>query len=264
MAKLLLLVASALVINGAFAGRIIGGNPADQGQFPSIAYLMKQEISGGRTFFCAGSLIDDNWVLTAAHCLKGHTVGNTRIRTGELDSFVVTPYEQMVSVSRFIPHPLYSETQNLNDIALIELATPIQSIDDVVKPIVLPFNVTEYYPGEDCAVAGWGSIAEGGATQHQLRFTYIPLVSQNDCEVAYPGLISSSMICAGYPQGGTDACAGDSGGPLSCGDVQNQLDGIVSWGIGCGRPGYPGVYTKVAPFVDWIVSNVGLENLQKP
>ncbi|XP_033647661.1 plasma kallikrein-like [Asterias rubens] len=116
------------------------------------------------------------------------------------------------------------------------------------------FDVTS-----ECFIVGFGAIKEDGNTADVLQEAMVPLVEIRDCIKAYPRDISYNMICAGYMKGGIDACQGDSGGPLVCSRRDESanverwyLTGITSWGNGCARPNYPGVYTKVARYGDWL------------
>merc|ERR1712228_937949 len=106
-------------------------------------------------------------------------------------------------------------------------------------------------------VSGWGTTTEGGSTPSSLMDVTVPIVSDQECRDAYgQNDVDDSMICAGLPEGGKDSCQGDSGGPLACSDTgSTYLAGIVSWGYGCARPSYPGVYCDVASFDDWIETN---------
>ncbi|XP_060042405.1 plasma kallikrein [Erinaceus europaeus] len=107
----------------------------------------------------------------------------------------------------------------------------------------------------NCWVTGWGFTKEKGEIQNTLQKTNIPLVANDECQKSYRDYeITKQMICAGYKEGGKDACKGDSGGPLVCKHNRMwNLVGITSWGEGCGRKKQPGVYTKVAEYVDWIL-----------
>ena len=155
--------------------------------------------------------------------------------------------EQVQKVVKIIQHEDYNSFTISNDIALLKLQFPL-AMDNYVQPIVLPAQ--EQDTTGDCVVSGWGTTAEGGSSPSYLMKVTVPVVSDAKCRDAYD--IDDSNICAGYDEGGKDACQGDSGGPLYCSGYQA---GIVSWGYGCGRPEYPGVYTEVSYFVDWINSN---------
>lgn len=111
-------------------------------------------------------------------------------------------------------------------------------------------------PGSLTKVTGWGLTKENGSMSDKLIAVEVPIVSQEDCRSVYgQSAITSRMICAGLPEGGKDACQFDSGGPMR---YANQLVGIVSWGYGCARPGFPGVYTKIAEVRKFIDKNTVL------
>jgi hypothetical protein len=132
---------------------------------------------------------------------------------------------------------------NGKDWALIRLSTP------VTLP-TLPIAQTTAYNSGTFTVAGWGAAVEGGSQQRYLLKATVPFVNDTQCRTSYPSLIPAEEICAGYPQGGVDTCQGDSGGPMFRRDAGNNWIqvGIVSWGVGCARPNYPGVYTEVSTF----------------
>ncbi|KAJ4432547.1 hypothetical protein ANN_21170 [Periplaneta americana] len=121
----------------------------------------------------------------------------------------------------------------------------------------IPLETGSVSAGTSAVVSGWGTTSEGGSASTTLRQVAVPIVSDSSCNSAYSsyGGITARMICAGYTSGGKDACQGDSGGPLV---ANGKLIGIVSWGAGCARPNYPGVYTKVSALRSWISSNTGV------
>ncbi|XP_054022769.1 serine protease 56 isoform X2 [Dryobates pubescens] len=141
------------------------------------------------------------------------------------------------------------------DLALLELALPL-ALSPTVSPVCLPNGPTEPSPGTTCYIAGWGSLYEEGPAANVVMEARVPLLSQETCRGALGrDLLTSTMFCAGYLSGGIDSCQGDSGGPLACQDPSSHrfvLYGITSWGDGCGERGKPGVYTRVAAFVDWL------------
>ena len=148
-----------------------------------------------------------------------------------------------------IKHESYDFIQVSNDIALLKLERPL-TMNEYVKAVNLPIQEEE--TTGNCIVSGWGKLREGISTASAkiLQKVTVPVVSDEKCRKSYGHRIIDSMICAG--EGGKDSCQGDSGGPMYCG---NYLGGIVSWGAGCARPGFPGVYTQVSYFVDWIYKN---------
>merc|ERR1711989_70494 len=124
-----------------------------------------------------------------------------------------------------------------------------------IQPIPLPAPMQDTAAGSMVTVTGWGTTSEGAlGLPNVLHKVDVPVVSDEECNAAYGAAgyaAADSMICAGLPEGGKDSCQGDSGGPFICGEAgSEQSIGIVSWGVGCARPGYPGVYTQTSYFVD--------------
>ncbi|XP_030013115.1 trypsin-2-like isoform X2 [Sphaeramia orbicularis] len=191
--------------------------------------------------YCGGSLINDQWIVSAAHCWQKFIAV-----LGDHHIWVHEGTEQYMSVDAIYWHELYDYKTLDYDIMLMKLAHPV-TVNEYVKPIALPKACPN--PGDMCKVTGWGNIYTDSGEPFQLRCVEVPIVSHKDCDVSYPGQITERMLCAGYPEGGKDACQGDSGGPLVCNGV---LQGIVSWGYGCAQPNYPGVYTKVCALLPWI------------
>lgn len=161
----------------------------------------------------------------------------------------------MVSVKKIIRHENYNPYIIDYDFSLLELTEPLK-LTESVQVVPLPEQDTEVPTGGACSVSGWGNTQAIGEGREQLRVAIVPVVGQSDCEAAYQGFtISPRMICAGYKEGGKDSCQGDSGGPLVYNGV---LNGVVSWGLGCAQPNYPGVYARVAAARDWIRQNSGV------
>ncbi|XP_058389418.1 serine protease 56 [Diceros bicornis minor] len=161
-----------------------------------------------------------------------------------------------VPVNRILPHPKFDPRTFHNDLALVQLWTPV-SPAGAARPVCLPQGPREPPTGTPCAIAGWGALFEDGPEAEAVREARVPLLSADTCRRALgPGLRPSSMLCAGYLAGGIDSCQGDSGGPLTCSETgprpREVLYGVTSWGDGCGEPGKPGVYTRVAVFKDWL------------
>ena len=171
-----------------------------------------------------------------------------QIVAGDNDLSIEEGTEQAADVVRIILHEDYESTTTSNDISLLKLGSSL-SFDSYVDAIPIP-SQGQSFTGI-ALVSGWGTLTEGGETPTVLQKVEVPIVSDADCRDAY-GVdeVLDSMICAG--EAGHDSCQGDSGGPMVCG---GSLCGIVSWGYGCARPNYPGVYTEVSYFVDWINAN---------
>ncbi|TLQ46601.1 S1 family peptidase [Streptomyces marianii] len=221
----------------AAAPPVVGGTRAAQGEFPFMVRL---------SMGCGGSLLTQQIVLTAAHCV-GSSGNNTSITAtaGVVDLRSSSAIK--VRSTKVLRAPGYNG--NGKDWALIKLAQPIN----------LPtLNIAESaaYDNGTFTVAGWGAAREGGPQQRYLLKAQVPFVSDASCRQSYPSLIADEEICAGFTQGGIDTCQGDSGGPMFRRDNAGAWIqvGIVSWGQGCARPDYPGVYTEVSTFASAIKS----------
>uniref|UniRef100_A0A8C5N5L0 Peptidase S1 domain-containing protein n=1 Tax=Gouania willdenowi TaxID=441366 RepID=A0A8C5N5L0_GOUWI len=234
--------------------RIIGGSPAPRGSWP---WLVNLQLDGG--LMCGGVLVDSSWVVTAAHCFAGiRSESYWTAVVGEFDITKTDPDEQVLKVNRILSHPKFNPKTFNNDIALVELTSPVVLSEHVI-PVCLP-SATEPPTGSPCLVAGWGSLYEDGPSADVVMEAKVPLLPQSTCKSALgKDLVTNTMLCAGYLSGGIDSCQGDSGGPLIYKDRLSgrfQLYGITSWGDGCGEKGKPGVYTRVAAFSDWIQAEI--------
>ena len=204
--------------------------------------------------YCGGSLISSKWVLTAAHCLTNSSGNPYTAEAG--DSVGVGSYNlntmSNYSVRRFIVHPQYNPSTYDNDIGLVELASEVGSVASI------DYDTSHSLAsGTQTKVAGWGTMTEGVSNlPDNLMEALVPIVDFNQCNVAYNGSLTSNMLCAGYFVSTRDSCQGDSGGPLM---VDNTLVGIVSWGNGCAMDGYPGIYTKVQNYANWIKQYVPIQ-----
>lgn len=254
MAKLLILTACALLglTDGASlkstylpslnrAGKIVGGFQIDVIEVPYQVSLQRNS-----RHHCGGSIIDEGWVLTAAHCTENT---DPKIYTVRVGSSEHATGGRLVPVKAIHNHPDYDNEDTVFDFSLLELGEPLE-FDDVVQPI----DLVQEEPADESMslVTGWGHTQSPQESNKVLRAVAVPVVNREECAKAYEkvGPVTESMLCAGYAkEGGKDACQGDSGGPLV---VEGQLAGVVSWGQGCAVPGFPGVYSNVAYVRDWI------------
>ncbi|XP_058984785.1 trypsin eta-like [Musca domestica] len=231
-------------------GRIIGGREVTIAKHPhqvSLRYKSCDEC----TFLhgCGGVIYNANTILTAAHCVHKRevhefiVVAGTDNRSGS-DGIVAL-------VERIVLHENYNPALTENDVALLHLATPIVLNGVNIDAAVLAKQPTKI--GATALVTGWGTTSEGGMNSLKLQEAEVKVIDHEVCNDAYGfGRITEDMLCAGVVGGGRDACQNDSGGPLISNDT---LIGIVSWGTGCARPEYPGVYANVAYFRSWIETN---------
>lgn len=155
-----------------------------------------------------------------------------------------------MQVKKIHQHLSYNPSIIDYDYSVLELEEEIP-FDDTKQPIELPEYEEALEEGIMLDVSGWGNTQNPSESNQILRRASVPKVSHEDCDRAYSsyGGITTRMLCAGFEEGGKDACQGDSGGPLY---TNGTLVGVVSWGFGCAKPNYPGVYSRVAAVVDWV------------
>ena len=168
------------------------------------------------------------------------------------------PTAEDTEVTNFKIHPNYDRSSQKNDIAIITLKRPAR-MDGALAPICLPQR-SRTYEGELGTVTGWGTTTFGGSSSKRLKQVTMPIWTNRECASAFPThTIEPTMLCAGEKQGGKDSCQGDSGGPLMMEGPRRRymIIGVVSWGIKCGQPNSPGVYTRVSEYLDWIAENTG-------
>ncbi|KAJ9590906.1 hypothetical protein L9F63_016063 [Diploptera punctata] len=227
-----------------WSSRVVGGSSASAGEFPYMASLR----SSSNSHFCGGSIISNDYILTAAHCVTGTSASSISVVTG---SNTLNSGGTRHSVSRIVLHSAYSASASWrNDIALLKLASPIV-YSSVQQPIALPSQGETTAAGTAVVASGWGYTSYPSWTlPNNLQKVSLTAVSNSECQAAHSGTIYTTSICA---SGGTGkgVCNGDSGGPLA---ANGKVVGIVSWGRPC-AVGVPDVYTRVSEYLDWISQN---------
>ncbi|XP_011301302.1 proclotting enzyme [Fopius arisanus] len=232
--------------------RIVGGRPADPREWPWMVALIRTDAD----HYCGGVLITDRHVLTAAHCVHGLRKRDVIVRLGEYDfSADNKPRVHDLRIIEIRSHPDFDALNYDNDIAIIKLHRRTV-FNTYIWPICLPptgFSAEN----KSAIVTGWGTQYYGGPASPILLEVAVPVWPQDLCRRTMESRVSQNTLCAGAYQGGQDSCQGDSGGPLlhQLGNGRWINIGIVSWGVRCGEPGYPGIYTRVSSYLDWIFAN---------
>ncbi|XP_072024525.1 ovochymase-like [Amphiura filiformis] len=238
-------------------GKIVGGKISKHGQSPWMAMLWSNAL---RRPACGGILLNQRWVVTAAHCFNDPSVLNMsdtesfEIRLGEQSTTQEDGTEVTIHAKKVIINPNFVERTYDSDIALLKLRQPVP-YTDYISPLCLPNEIQAQAlvrAGQSGFVSGWGDIVDGGTYSRDLKRVRVSIVDYIDCVNAYNAYtVTSNMFCAEAID--RDSCDGDSGGPFAIQDgSQWYLIGLVSWGLGCADPRYPGVYTKVQRFTQWI------------
>ncbi|XP_063800013.1 trypsin-like [Pseudophryne corroboree] len=233
-----------VAVKGQSSNRIIGGYecvPNSQPWQVSLQHFSRH--------VCGGVLIDENWVLTAAHC----QLTNLQIRLGEHNLNSYEEREQFTYADKICPHKGFNSVSYDNDIMLLKIASPA-NLNAYVQTI--PIGCPPPSAGTSCLVSGWGTTTSPEENYPPaLQCVNVETVSDSSCRESYPtDEITESMLCAGVPEGGKDSCQGDSGGPLVC---NSKLYGITSWGnVPCAEANRPGIYTKVCNYLDWIQDTI--------
>ncbi|MCJ8740271.1 hypothetical protein PDJAM_G00057030 [Pangasius djambal] len=227
--------------------RIVNGENAVSGSWPWQVSL--QDTTGFH--FCGGSLINQYWVVTAAHCRV--TPSRHRVILGEYNRASNSEPIQVKNIAKAITHPYYNSQNFNNDITLLKLSSPAQ-LNNRVSPVCLASSSANVAAGTRCVTTGWGKTAFSSSPSI-LQQTALPILSLAQCQQYWGNRIFDSMICAGAS--GVSSCQGDSGGPLVCesSGVWYQV-GIVSWGTSNCNVRAPAVYARVSYLRSWIDQTV--------
>ncbi|XP_058842223.1 ovochymase-2-like [Acipenser ruthenus] len=250
--------------------RIVGGRNSVEGGNPWQVSIKRKTYH-----FCGGSIINDEWVISAAHCFasyKKSQINDLVITVGEYKLHFPDSEEQRFGVVDYFINPKFNVQNPVNfDVALVRLKGKIK-FGTRVQPVCLPDETQVFPAGTMCIGSGWGKTLEGGDVSEILQEVDLPLISPQQCNKVLTTLkiasMDETMVCAGFPEGGRDACQGDSGGPLVCKRDNSlwTLIGVTSWGVGCARKwagytkgfdlGTPGVYAKVSSFLPFILEKI--------
>ncbi|XP_064071521.1 serine protease nudel isoform X2 [Vanessa tameamea] len=243
-------------------GRVVGGKPSQPAAWPWMVALYRDGV-----FHCGGVIINQNWVMSAAHCVNKFWQYYYEVQVGMLRRFSFSPQEQNHRVTHIIVNHNYNQEDMKNDLSLLRVKPGIQ-FSRWVRPICLPSPEVAgadwmWGPpaGTICTAVGWGATVEHGPDPDHMREVEVPIWDK--CK--HQDDLDGKEVCAGLVEGGRDTCQGDSGGPLLCRNPLNTqqwyVAGIVSHGDGCARKGEPGVYTRVSLFVSWIRYHISSKTL---
>ncbi|XP_046613076.1 trypsin-3-like [Neodiprion virginianus] len=224
--------------------RIVGGMDAVMSEAP---YQVSLTLLGSHS--CGGSIISENWVLTAAHCMV-YPRSWYLVRAGSVSS---TSGGSLTTLLLVVNHPNYGSNNwglHVNDISLLRMSSPLV-LDATRQPVSMYSENEEAMAGDRAVITGWGALIEGGSFSTNLQIINIPIISKAECSSAYSfwGGLPAGQICAAFLEGGRGTCRGDQGSPLL---IQRRLAGVMSWSYGCAQPGLPSVYTEIAAHRSWI------------
>ncbi|KAA2258555.1 serine protease [Solihabitans fulvus] len=232
---------------------IVGGTSATTTAYPWAVALTTDQGE----FFCGGALAAPTKVITAAHCVTERTAVGVRSLPVESLRVVVGRTDlrardgASVLVDRTWVHPDFRDAMAGADVAVLTLAQPVSARP---VPLVGAGDGASYQPGTEATVLGWGRTGEYRDPSPTLREVRVPIMPDTECARDEDTYAPDSMTCAGLPDGGKDACDGDSGGPMTVG---GRLAGVVSWGDGCARRGKPGVYVRLAAYRELVGAQLG-------
>ncbi|XP_055845026.1 trypsin 3A1-like [Episyrphus balteatus] len=231
----LLILALANVLSVSLKGRIIGGEIDSKLTYPELVSVRSRD-----RHICGGTILDQDTILTAAHCIVDGTASEFSIRSGS-DSADDGLFHRVYEI---LLHPEYDERTSSHDVGKLKINPPI-----IYSDTSLPIKLATERPDDNTPliVSGWGrqivNVSTTVVQRKHLRAAYVNVFNQDECARRYQRLreVNSVMICAAAK--GRDSCQGDSGGPLINPKNAEQV-GIISFGVGCANPNYPGVYSS--------------------
>merc|ERR1712241_409666 len=233
--------------------RIVGGVAASS---PIPWQVSVRNGQSGWGHFCGGTILDKKTVMCAAHCFtKGQSMSGYYIAAGITNRNDNSG--QKIEIANGVWNADMPYSGNNNDFIILKLSSALTFNDNVGAACLPEPSHAPDATGQTCFVSGWGTLESGASgLPTDLQWVAVPTVTNQQCGNSYNG-ITDSMICAGLPEGGKDSCQGDSGGPFICRDNGKAvLTGVVSFGIGCALPNYPGVYARVTAVLDWVKANM--------
>lgn len=249
------------------SSKVVGGNDTYLGEFPWTVSVRRSDHH-----HCGGVIVSNKWILTAAHCVQSRVPSNFVIRIGEYDLHKAEKSSKDYTVDKIVIHDNYSgliksslTSINGADIALLRTKVNI-TMNEYAWPVCFPSNEATSYAGLEAIVVGWGKRnEESNVFSSKLQKVRLPIIDNKICKNWFKMAnremaINDKIICAGFKDGGKDACHGDSGGPLLA-KINNQWSviGVVSTGIGCAKPLLPGLYSRVSSYYKWIEKHTNSE-----
>ncbi|KAK8763152.1 hypothetical protein V5799_034240 [Amblyomma americanum] len=241
--------------------RVVGGQVAYDGEFPWLVSIQFVPSLGENK--CGGTILNERWILTAAHCFYGYTKSNFVVRVAEYNLRTKEPRTPAMTytIDKLVMHPEYRKVKKYdNDIALVRLSQKIQ-YSEYAQPACLPSLTLADTTGINVTVVGWGQVSEDVPKTPAVPLKAVLTVFDN--HICNTWLQNHSMrvldnhMCAGLEEGGKDACHGDSGGPLlAVNHRRSVVVGVVAAGDGCALPKTPGIYTRVTAFLPWIMDHI--------